>query len=60
VKSMMSVILGLLLGIVGLDPMSGVNRFTLDQMELMDGINFIVVVMGFSAWARSWSARKKR
>ena len=46
VKSMISIILGLLLGIVGLDPMGGVNRFTLDQLELMDGINFIVVVMG--------------
>lgn len=46
VKSMISIILGLLLGIVGVDPMGGVNRFTLDQLELMDGINFIVVVMG--------------
>jgi len=46
VKSMISIILGLLLAIVGMDPMGGVNRFTVDRLELMDGINFIVVVMG--------------
>ena len=46
VKSMISIILGLLLGLVGVDPVGGVNRFTLDSLELVDGINFIVVVMG--------------
>ncbi|MDZ4164876.1 MAG: tripartite tricarboxylate transporter permease [Smithellaceae bacterium] len=46
VKSMISIILGLLIGMVGVDPVGGVNRFTMDHLELIDGISFIVVVMG--------------
>jgi putative tricarboxylic transport membrane protein len=46
VKSMISIILGLLLGLVGVDPVGGVNRFTLGNLELIDGIDFIIVVMG--------------
>jgi putative tricarboxylic transport membrane protein len=45
-KSMMSIIVGLLIGMIGLDPVGGVNRFTLNWLELSDGIDFIVVVMG--------------
>lgn len=46
VKSIICIIFGLLLGMVGIDPVNGVQRFTLNQLELMDGVNFIVVVMG--------------
>ncbi len=46
VKSIVSIILGLLLGLIGVDPVGGVNRFTLGSLELIDGIDFIVVVMG--------------
>ncbi|TSA46117.1 MAG: tripartite tricarboxylate transporter permease [Deltaproteobacteria bacterium] len=46
VKSIISIILGLLLGLIGVDPVGGVNRFTLGSLELIDGIDFIVVVMG--------------
>ena len=45
-KSIVSIILGLLLGLIGVDPVGGVNRFTLGSLELIDGIDFIVVVMG--------------
>jgi putative tricarboxylic transport membrane protein len=36
----------LALGCVGIDPISGHQRFTFGQSELMDGIGFIPVVMG--------------
>ena len=37
---------GLLLGTVGLEPMSGFARFTFGRPELFDGIGFIPVAMG--------------
>jgi TctA family transporter len=40
------IILGLLLGLIGTDVMSGTYRFTFDIPELTDGIGFIVVAMG--------------
>jgi len=45
-KSIVSIILGLLLGLIGVDPVGGVNRFTFGSLVLIDGIDFIVVVMG--------------
>ncbi|MCE3243607.1 MAG: tripartite tricarboxylate transporter permease, partial [Deltaproteobacteria bacterium] len=40
------VVLGLLLGLVGTDVTSGVQRFTFDTPELADGIGFVTVAMG--------------
>ena len=40
------VLVGLLLGLIGTDVMSGAQRFTFDLPELADGINFVVVAMG--------------
>jgi putative tricarboxylic transport membrane protein len=40
------IVLGLLLGMVGTDVTSGLERFTFDAPELSDGINFVVVAMG--------------
>jgi len=45
-KSLMSGILGLSLGVVGTDVVQGAPRFVYGVPELMDGINFVVVVMG--------------
>ncbi len=38
--------LGLLLGTVGLEPMSGFARYTFGRPELFDGVGFIPVAMG--------------
>ena len=38
--------LGLTLGSVGIDPLSGYERFTFGRSELIDGLAFIPVVMG--------------
>jgi TctA family transporter len=40
------IVLGLILGLVGMDVNSGVARFTFDIPELADGIGFVVVAMG--------------
>src|SRR5207237_3208884 len=48
-KSLAMVVLGLLLGIVGTDVNTGVQRFTFGVTELSDGIGFIVVAGGVFA-----------
>ncbi|WP_414897567.1 tripartite tricarboxylate transporter permease [Rhodovulum sp. YEN HP10] len=46
VKSFAMVVLGLLLGCVGTDVNSGVQRFTFGRTELLDGINLVALAMG--------------
>ncbi len=48
-KAIISAFLGLAITSVGIDPTTGVNRLTFGVMELYDGIDFIVVVIGFFA-----------
>ena len=49
VKSLAMVTFGLLLGIVGTDVNTGVQRFSFGVTELSDGIGFIVVAVGVFA-----------
>jgi putative tricarboxylic transport membrane protein len=49
VKSLAMVAMGLLLGIVGTDVNTGVQRFSFGITELSDGIGFIVVAVGVFA-----------
>ena len=49
VKSLAMVAIGLLLGIVGTDVNTGVQRFSFGVTELSDGIGFIVVAVGMFA-----------
>ena len=51
VKAIAMIVLGLLLGIVGTDVNSGVERFTFDIPELSDGIGVVVVAMGLFGFA---------
>ena len=46
VKALISAAIGLALGVIGIDPIAGVPRFTFGQAPLLDGVNFIAVVMG--------------
>jgi TctA family transporter len=48
-KSLAMVVMGLLLGIVGTDVNTGVQRFSFGFSELTDGISFIVVAVGVFA-----------
>ncbi len=45
-KSLMSMVIGLALGCVGTDIVEGKNRFTYGISELLDGIDFVILVMG--------------
>jgi TctA family transporter len=45
-KALAMVVLGLLLGLVGTDIYTGTPRFTLGQLELSDGLNFVAVAVG--------------
>ena len=50
-KGAISLLIGLLIATVGLDPMSGQARFTFGSVELMGGINFIPAMIGMFALA---------
>ena len=45
-KGVIMGVTGFFLGMVGLDPVLGVERFTFGLAELRDGLNFVVVAMG--------------
>jgi putative tricarboxylic transport membrane protein len=45
-KSLMSGLIGYALSMVGTDPVQGAPRFVYGQPYLMDGVSFVVVVMG--------------
>jgi len=45
-KAIGMVLLGLLLGMINTDALSGVERFTFDIPELNDGLGFVAVAMG--------------
>ena len=45
-KGLAMVVLGLILGCIGTDVNSGVQRFTFGQTELMDGVNLVALAMG--------------
>ena len=46
VKALGMIIVGLLIGIVGTDGHSGIDRFTFGQLELVDGVSLVAVAMG--------------
>jgi putative tricarboxylic transport membrane protein len=49
VRGLTSLFLGILLGFVGVDLQTGQPRFTFEVLELLDGINVIVVAVGLFA-----------
>ncbi len=51
VKAIGMIVLGLLLGIVGTDVNSGLQRYSLGIAELSDGIGFVTVAMGLFGFA---------
>lgn len=58
-KSFAMTILGLILGTIGLDMLSGNARITLGQGFLMQGIDFVPVVMGLFGVAEVLSAEEE-
>jgi len=45
-KALLMAVLGLMVALVGTDPMAGTMRLTFGEVELMDGIDFIPVAVG--------------
>jgi len=50
-KALASAAAGFLVAMIGVDPVGGQNRFIFGQIELLDGIDFVVVAMGLFAVA---------
>jgi len=50
-KGVVSLLLGLLIATIGIDPVSGHPRFTFGVVDLMGGINFIAAMIGMFAVA---------
>lgn len=51
VKGLLSLMIGLLIATVGIDPTAGHPRFTFGSVELMGGVNFIPAMIGMFAVA---------
>jgi putative tricarboxylic transport membrane protein len=49
VKGLIAAIIGMLLGMVGMDPVMGVNRFTFGAWQLSSGLPSLATLMGFFA-----------
>ncbi len=54
IKAMMMVVLGLMLASVGQDSLSDITRFTFNNMNLTDGISFVLVVMATFAMSEAF------
>ncbi|WP_173088627.1 tripartite tricarboxylate transporter permease [Devosia sp. 1635] len=50
-KSLCMIVLGLLIGLIGMDVNSGVVRFSFGSVALWEGIDFIVISIGIFAFA---------
>jgi putative tricarboxylic transport membrane protein len=51
-KGLFSLFIGLGLGLVGIDPLTGKARFALGVSQLLDGIDVVILVMGLFAVGR--------
>jgi putative tricarboxylic transport membrane protein len=49
IKGFIPAVLGLMIATIGADPVSGVNRFTFDRIELISGIHPIIIMIGLFA-----------
>ena len=45
-KGLFAAALGIILGLVGMDPLTGQGRFTFGQVKLMGGINYVTAMIG--------------
>lgn len=59
-KGWLSVLLGLMIATVGLDPVGGIPRYDFGVTYLLAGIHFIPTILGFFAVAEVFSVAEKR
>lgn len=50
-KGIFSAGVGILVGLIGMDPIGGGTRFTFGSLQLMNGVNFIVALLGLFGMA---------
>jgi len=48
-RGWLSLLAGILIGVVGLDPVGGIPRFTMGTLYLSGGISFVPLILGFFA-----------
>jgi len=61
VRGFASLLIGLTIGLIGLDEMTGQSRLTFGSLELADGIDIVVVAVGLFAVGESlWVASRLR
>ena len=66
VRGLMSLFLGLSLGLIGIDPLTGTARFSMGLPQLLDGIDVMILVIGlfavgetlFQAWRHGHDAHQ--
>lgn len=46
IRGIIAAVIGLILSLVGTDPISGTPRFTFGQVDLLNGVEFVAVAMG--------------
>ncbi len=54
-KSVLTLLLGLMLGTIGTDQLAGAPRFTFGRLDLADGLSFVLVVMATFALAEAFA-----
>lgn len=59
-KGWLSIMLGLLLAVVGLDPVGGIPRYDFGMPYLLAGIHFIPVILGFFAVSEIFVQAEKK
>jgi putative tricarboxylic transport membrane protein len=61
IRGFASLLIGLTIGLVGLDPQSGQSRLTFGSLQLADGIDVVIVAVGLFAVGESlWIASRLR
>lgn len=55
IKSLISVLLGLLIGTIGMDGFTGVPRFSFGTLELLEGVGMIALMTGLFAFTEIFS-----
>lgn len=51
IKALITGLIGIIIALIGMDPMTGVSRMTFDSMNLLGGVEFIPVMIGAFALA---------
>ena len=51
VKALISATMGFIVATTGIDAQTGTNRFTFGNPNLMEGVDFLVIALGFFALA---------